>query len=151
MAPGQGVRALGAAMKILNEGKARDDAKYKQWQAKEKAKEKAKDMAKAAKRRTKEMVDEGAGLYYDQIQEVDPNLVSGRVGQDEHPTMKSLFKEYATDEDGSEQSEAEREEHRGQSNHGSNLLQSANSVAEELDPHPPRGRNGSREQVAKIS
>lgn len=147
MAPGQGVRLLGAAMKILKEGKARDDAKYKQWQAKEKAK----DMAKAAKRRTKEMVDEGAGLYYDQIQEVDPNLVSGRVGQDERPTMKSLFKECATDEDGSEQSEAEREEHRGQSNHGSNLLQSANSVAEELDPHPPRGRNGSSEQVAKFS
>lgn len=150
MAPGQGARALAASIK------RKDATAQAQDKLKQQNKKDAQEKAKAASRRTKEAVERGEGLVYEKIEEIDPNLVSGRVTrQVERPKMKPLInREYNTDDESSDEEglKGEQEEPRGQSTHGSNLLQSAHSAAaEEFDPHPPRGGNGSSEQVAKCS
>lgn len=137
---GQGAKALAASMR---------QKEVAEDKLKQQAKKDAKDRAKAARRRTKDLVDEGAGLYYDKIQEVDPDVVNGRVSPVERPQMKPLFS--GTDDDEPGEDKDEQGEDRGQSTQCSNLLPSAYSAAEELDPNPPRGGNGSSEQVAKCS
>ncbi len=110
MAPGQGARALAASIK------QKDAAAQAQDKLKQQNKKGAQEKAKAASRRNKEAVERGEGLFYDKIEEVDPNLVSGRVTrQVERPKMKPLLnREYNTDDESSDEEglKGEQEEHR---------------------------------------
>lgn len=170
MAPvGQGKRLVAAAMKKTAEAKA-----VAQKAAVEKPGAKGAAAGKKKKKGAGAIRDKGAETYYndghgegfeeDDIHEVDPNVVSGRIPVQERPQMQSLFKDDndgATDDDEPDHDKDALVDPRGRgSTHGSTGLQSGQSHVSrggenelegevEEDPHP--AKNGTQRRTSELA